>query len=259
MNSADKPEKEPKIWCDRVTVIKRNENGESATILDDVSLFAPEGESTCIIGPSGSGKSTLVRLFNRLDDPSSGAIYLKGEDISGIDPLLLRKRVAMVMQKPFMFDGTVLANLQRSFIYRGAPLPSAISPEILRVLELARLSAKILERSARSLSGGEQQRVNLARALTGEPELLLLDEPTSALDRPTADHLAATLHDICSSGRLTVIMVTHDLRLAEHTADKLVYLENGKVIETGETAGMLADPKTTEFGLFMAEPAWRKD
>ncbi|MBI1922150.1 MAG: ATP-binding cassette domain-containing protein [Geobacter sp.] len=226
-----------------------------AVILDDVSFSAGQGEITAIVGPSGGGKSTLIRLVNRLEDPSSGRIRVGGDDVASIDPLELRRRVGMVLQKPFMYDGTVLHNLQQPFRYRQAPPPLAESGEMRRSLELARLDPDILGRDARTLSGGEQQRVSLARVLIGGPRVLLLDEPTSALDRPTADRLAATLHDICRSQRLTVILVTHDLRLAGRIADHLLYLEKGRVLEEGGREEFLERPRTEELRLFLAEPA----
>lgn len=246
------------LKLDNVNVARNGPQGTTVAILHNISFSASPGMTTTIIGPSGSGKSTLIRLINRLDEPTSGTITLNGEDITAMDPLLLRRRVAMVLQKPFMFEGTVLENLQRPFQYRKEPLPPEKSDAVQRVLDLARLQPALLTRDARSLSGGEQQRVNLARALIGKPEVLLLDEPTSALDRPTADHLAATLHDVCRSGQLAIIMVTHDLRLAEHTADHLIYLEQGRIIEEGAAAGLLRQPQTEAFQRFLAEPAWGK-
>jgi len=237
-------------------VVARDGRHGRVEILKDISFSACPGQSTTIIGPSGSGKSTLIRLINRLDEPTSGRIVLNGADITTIDPLVLRRTIAMVLQKPFMFEGTVLENLQRPFVYRKENLPDGASDAVQRVLDLARLPSALLERDARSLSGGEQQRVNLARALIGGPEVLLLDEPTSALDRPTADHLAATLRDICRSAQVAIIMVTHDLRLAEHTADHVIYLEQGTVAEEGVAAEVLRQPKTEQFRRFLAEPVW---
>ena len=106
------------VQLKNVGVIRKNQNGNQSVILDGISFVACQGETTGIVGPSESGKSTLLRLINRLDDPSGGTISLSGEDISKIEPLALRRRVAMVQQEPFMFEGTVLANLQRPFLYR---------------------------------------------------------------------------------------------------------------------------------------------
>jgi putative ABC transport system ATP-binding protein len=200
------------------------------------------------------GKSTLIRLINRLSDPTSGVIYLDNVDIANLDPLQLRSRVAMVLQKPFLFEGTVLSNLQRPFLYRNTAIPGPDNTALLRSLELARLSPTLLERDARTLSLGEQQRVSLARALITSPTVLLLDEPTSALDRPTADHLATTFREICQAQQLTIMLVTHDLRLAEKISDYLYFLEGGRIREEGNTASMLSCPQTDALRHFLGEP-----
>ncbi|MEW6719905.1 MAG: ATP-binding cassette domain-containing protein [Thermodesulfobacteriota bacterium] len=242
------------IRMENVGVVRRNPQGEEVAILAEISFEARAGEITAVVGPSGGGKSSLIRLINRLEDPTSGRVLLDGEDIASLDPLDLRRRVGMVQQKPFMFDGTVLDNLRRPCLYRGAPLPDAGAPELLRAMELSRLPREFLDRDARSLSGGEQQRVSLARALFGRPQVLLLDEPTSALDPPTADRLAATFRDICRSERPAIVLVTHDLRLAGRIADRLIYLEKGRMLEEGPGASMLANPRTEAFRRFLAEP-----
>jgi putative ABC transport system ATP-binding protein len=237
-----------------IGVVRQGSDGRPVDILDNVSFSAPGGQITAIVGPSGGGKSSLIRLLNRLSDPARGRIYLGNEDITSLDPLLVRRRVAMVLQKPFMFEGTVLENLQRPFIYRQESLPGADSVGLGQVLALARLTPDLLGRDSRSLSLGQQQRVSLARALLTNPQVLLLDEPTSALDRPTADHLAATFHEICQLQRLTILMVTHDLRLAGKIADHLIYLEAGHVLEEGPAAELLKHPHSSELQRFLAEP-----
>lgn len=242
------------VSIEQVGLVRHDRLGKETTILADISFSARQGEVTAIVGPSGGGKSSLIRLINRLDDPTTGKILLDKEDILRLDPLALRQRVAMVLQKPFMFEGTVLGNLQRPFLFRQKPLPVAESAAVRHVMDLVRLAHDLLERDARSLSLGEQQRVNLARALITEPHVLLLDEPTSALDRPTGDRLAATFHDICSLQRLSVILVTHDLRLAGKIADYLIYLEGGRIREAGCPGDLLTNPKSMELRQFLAEP-----
>ena len=234
--------------------MRQGEDGRKTAIVNDVSFTARSGEITVIVGPSGSGKSSLVRLINRLSEPTAGTVYLDGEDIAELNPLLLRRRVAMVMQKPFMFEGTVMANLQRPFVYSQEPLPAADSIELQHALEMTRLDTDLLERDSRTLSLGEQQRVSLARALITRPQVLLLDEPTSALDRPTGDHLATTFQDICRHQQLTVILVTHDLRLTEKIADHLIYLEAGRILESGRSVDLFSQPQTLELQRFLAEP-----
>ncbi|MBE0598114.1 MAG: ATP-binding cassette domain-containing protein [Desulfuromonadales bacterium] len=228
--------------------------GPPVEILRGVSLTAQGGALTVIIGPSGGGKSTLMRLLNRLEDPDGGEILLGGRNILEFDPLELRRRVGMAPQKPFMFPGSVLANLQLPFRLRGEATPGGAEPAIVHALELCRLPADLLPRDARTLSLGQQQRVSLARALVAGPELLLLDEPTSALDRPPGDRLADTLHDISRSRQLTIVMMTHDLRLAERVADHLAYLEDGRILEEGVAADLLNRPRSAGLRRFLDQP-----
>jgi len=237
-----------------VGFVRKSREGAEVQLLRDISFSADGSQITVIIGPSGGGKSTLIRLINRLADPTSGKIYLGEVDIATLDPLLLRRRVALVPQKPFMFEGTVLENLQRPFLYRQQTPPGPQSEEVLSALELARLDPGLAERDARSLSLGQQQRVSLARALITKPEVLLLDEPTSALDRRTGDSLAAVLREICRSRCLTVLLVTHDLRLTERVADHCIYLEAGRILEEGSPQGMLAHPQSPALRRFLSEP-----
>lgn len=237
-----------------VRKFRRTPDGRTVEILCGLSLDAPAGELTSIVGPSGGGKSTLVRLLNRLEEPDGGRILLFGEAIAGLDPLQLRRRVGLVPQKPFMFEGSVLDNLQRPFHLREEPPPAAGDEALLATLALCRLDPELLPRAARSLSLGQQQRVSLARTLVTGPEVLLLDEPTSALDRPTADRLAATLREICRSRRLTILMVTHDLRLAGRVADRLAYLEGGVILEEGRPEDLLNHPRSEQLRRFLAEP-----
>lgn len=232
-------------------------DGTPVTILQQLSLEVQAQQLTLIIGPSGGGKTTLVRLLNRLEDPTSGRILLHGRDLADYDPLELRCRVGLVAQKPFMFTGSVLENLQISYVLRRQAPPTAEHPALRQALDFCRLEQDLLPRPARSLSLGQQQRVSLARTLITGPEVIVLDEPTSALDRPTGDRLADTLQEICRSGGKTVVMVSHDLRLAERIADHLAYLEGGRIIEEGGARQLLSEPRSAELQRFLAQPAAR--
>ncbi|WP_136512951.1 ABC transporter ATP-binding protein [Geomonas edaphica] len=242
------------VQLTNVSYFGRRPDGGRVRLLDSVSFSAKAGEITAIIGPSGGGKSTLIRLINRLTEPGEGRIELDGRDIAAFDPLELRRLVALVPQKPFMFDGTVLDNMQMPFRYRQMAPPGADSVDVLDVLSLAKLDPELLERDARSLSLGQQQRVGVARALITKPQVILLDEPTSALDRRTSDELASTLREISHGKNITMIMVTHDLRLTQKVADYCFYLEAGRILEEGRGAELLAHPKTAALKAFFAEP-----
>ncbi len=244
----------PLLQLEQIATVRKGPQGKTTPFLTDITWSCQAGALTALIGPSGGGKSSLIRLINRLEEPQQGSILLAGQDIRMIAPSILRQRVGMMLQKAFMFDGTVLDNLQQPFRYRKEALPGADDPEIQRSIRLARLAPDFLTRDARTLSGGEQQRVNLARALINRPELLLLDEPTSALDRPTTDSLGQTLHDICLSEQVAMIVVTHDLRLAQRISDSLLYMDRGRIVEAGRTAELFAQPQSEELRKFLAEP-----
>ncbi|OHB32546.1 MAG: ABC transporter [Desulfuromonadaceae bacterium GWC2_58_13] len=237
-----------------VRKVRQGDDGRPVEILRGVNLEVPPGRLTVVVGPSGGGKSTLLRLVNRLEDPSSGRILLSGTDIAAIDPLQLRRRIGVVLQLPFMYEGTVLDNLQRGFVFRGVPAPAAKDAGLLQILELCRLSVDLLARQARSLSIGQQQRVGLARTLLAAPGLLVLDEPTSALDRPTSDQLGRTLQEICHQHQISVLMMTHDLRLAQRVADHAAFLDEGRIVESGEAGSLFANPRSEGLKNFLTSP-----
>jgi len=244
----------PAILLKNICLSKKIDNFLPTVILENINFRANSSQITAIIGPSGAGKSSLIRLINRMSEPSSGSIYLDGVDIFTIDPVDLRRQIAMVLQKPFMFEGTVQSNLLLPFSYINSKLISDNQNSVIGTMELTRLSPALLERNARSLSLGEQQRVNIARALITNPRVLLLDEPTSALDRPTADGLAATVKDICQNSMLAVVLVTHDLRLAERVADYIYFLDTGVIKEDGLAMDLLKQPHCPELIRFLKDP-----
>ena len=174
-----------------------------------------------VVGPSGAGKSTLLRLCNRLIVPTSGTVRFRGDDVAGLDPLALRRRVGMVFQRPTLFGGTVRDNLR-------VACPDGDVADYEAALERAALDASFLDRSADELSGGEAQRACVARTLVTGPEVLLMDEPTSSLDtaaRTTVEDLA------CSESRrgVAVLWVTHDQQQVERLADHVLELRAGKL------------------------------
>ncbi len=243
-----------RLRIDEVRKLARGRDGNPVEILKGVSCEVSGGEILAVVGPSGGGKSTLVRLLNRLDDPTDGRVLLDGVDLRQLDPLQVRRRVGMVLQKPYMFPGTALENLLKPFAFRHEAAPSADNLVIAETLELCKFSPDLLGQEARSLSIGQQQRLNLARCLITAPEVVLLDEPTSALDRPTADRLAASLGQLARARRVAVLMVTHDLRLAERVADRAAYLEAGVILEQGPCRELLAAPRTEALRRFLTAP-----
>jgi putative ABC transport system ATP-binding protein len=200
-------------------------------ILHEVSLSVAPAAVTVLAGPSGAGKSTLLRLGNRLDIPSAGSVRFRGEDSAAIDPRELRRRVGMVFQKPVPFAGSVRANLKV-----GAPL--AGDEELAGTLERVGLEASMLDRVADDLSGGEAQRMCIARTLLTQPEVILMDEPTSALDhenRLGIEHLAKEL----AQEGIGILWVSHDLSQVRRIADHAVVLIDGRNASAAETAAFL--------------------
>ena len=228
-----------------VSVIRPSEEGASKQVLHQVTLEISSGELLAIVGPSGSGKSTLLRVLNRLLEPEQGLILLSGRDIREIAPPQLRARVSLVAQKPYLFPGTVKENLEASAKLRRTAPPNFKSKELLQILNMCSVDASWMKRDAQKLSIGEQQRVSLARSLFGPCEVLLLDEPTSSLDRPKADQIAKTLKTLAIEKGLGIIVVTHDLRLAELCADRIALMFEGAILEEGAREKILSQPKQT--------------
>ena len=216
------------------------ERGQSA-ILRDVSLDLPRTGITALIGPSGAGKTSLLRLLNRLDDPSSGEVWFNGRPIISTPVGALRRRVGFVFQKPVLFPGTVSDNLQTA-VALGGPAEAGGAPRAALVLEAVGLTADYADRETAELSGGEQQRVTIARVLMTRPEVLLLDEPTSALDPEVAEHLLVTIRRLSRERGVAVVMVTHRLHEAREISTHVVMLEAGRVVEDGTANGIFSAP-----------------
>lgn len=219
--------------------------GNKVDILKDISININADEILTILGPSGSGKSTLLRLINRLSDPTSGRIFLDGIDIKLIDVIALRRRVGMIFQSPAVFDGTVEDNIS----YGARLANKKIDPSIL--LHKVGLSDDFLLRSARSLSGGEQQRVSIARTLATEPEIILMDEPTSSLDPTAKSQIEDLVTKMNQEDGLTIIFVTHDIDQARRIGTYTMLLVKGEKIEEAPTREFFNNPQTEAARLFI--------
>jgi putative ABC transport system ATP-binding protein len=196
-----------------------------ARLLDDVSAQIEPGQCTAIVGPSGAGKSTLLRLLNRLEEPTTGRVLLDNTPITQADVLALRRRVGLVAQRPILLTDRVTNELRVAH----ADLPAE---QTAALLERVGLSDAFGQRRTAELSGGEAQRLCLARALAVEPEVLLLDEPTSALDGPNASLIGDLARDHVAAGG-TVVLVSHDLTVVRHVAHRVLALHRGRLVAAG--------------------------
>jgi putative ABC transport system ATP-binding protein len=193
-------------------------------LLDDVELELRLDGITAVVGPSGAGKTTLLRLCNRLEVPTAGRVLLDDDDVAELDPLALRRRVGMVSQHPVLFAGSVRDNLA----------VAAPDSDPAPMLERVGLEPSLLDRQADDLSGGEAQRLCVARSLATGPQILLMDEPTASLDRASRRRIEDLARSLTDAG-IPIVWVTHDLDQASRLASRCVVLLEGRVA-AGEQA-----------------------
>ncbi|MDX1437096.1 MAG: phosphate ABC transporter ATP-binding protein [Anaerolineales bacterium] len=226
-------------------------NGRS--VLHNVTLHVQPGEIVCLLGPSGSGKSSLLRCLNRLSEPPLGTVLYNGRDITGVDVLQVRRQLGMVFQKPALFPGTVAENIAYGPALDGHSLTGA---QIEELLALADLPLDYAGRTIEELSGGEAQRVAIARTLANKPTSLLLDEPTSALDPAAGRHVRETVKKLRRDLGLTVIWVTHNMEEVRAVADRVYLLVDGRVADEGSPEHLLrsdSEHLTAEFAAGLIE------
>ena len=200
-------------------------------LLHRVDLHVGRGAVTVLAGPSGAGKSTLLRLGNRLEVPSEGVVRFKGTDLTALDPQQVRRSVGMIFQRPIPFPGSVRSNL-------AVADPSASDAALLAVLRRVGLDSLMLDRVADDLSGGEAQRMCIARTLLTQPEVILMDEPTSSLDPENRIGIEDLARELAYEG-IGVVWVSHDLSQAQRIADRIEVLIEGRNATSVETLAYL--------------------
>lgn len=205
-------------------------------LVADATFQVKSGEVVAIVGPSGAGKSSLLRLLNRLDEPTSGTVYVEGVDYKQIDPQELRRKLGLVTQRPFLFPGTVAENLRFGPAQRAQTLSDEAEEDLLDRVGLKGYAT----RNVANLSGGEAQRVSVARTLANSPLVLLLDEPTSALDEASKLDVEALLQEIVRDQKLTCVMVTHDVAQARRLAERALVMEAGRIVREGAVREVLS-------------------
>ena len=202
---------------------------DGKTLVDDATFELTPGDILAIAGPSGAGKSSLLRLLNRLDEPTAGTVFIHDTDYKTLAPRELRRQVGMVTQRPFLFDGTVADNLRFGPAQRGEILTDSRVDELLARVGLRGYG----DRTVSNLSGGEMQRISLARTLANTPLVLLLDEPTSALDDLAKSEVESLVRSIVREERLGCVMVTHDMAQTARLADRALLMEAGRIVRAG--------------------------
>ena len=211
---------------------------DAVTAVDGVSLSIAKGEFVALVGASGSGKSTLLKTVNRLIVPDRGTVSFEGEDVGRLPAPTLRRRIGYVFQGIGLFPHmTVGENIGIGPRLAGSRLPAA---RIAELLELVELDPEMADRMPDALSGGQRQRVGVARALAGEPHLLLMDEPFGALDPITRDALGQRVRRLHDELGLTTVMVTHDMAEALLLASRVLVMDAGRIV-ADETPQALLD------------------
>jgi len=221
---------------------------QGRTVLEVSSLEVMDGEVLAVLGPNGAGKSTLLRVLALLERPSSGQVLWEGRPVTG-DPLPYRRRMAVVFQEPLLLDMTVEANVRLGMSLRGLPRREQ-KQRARRWLERLGV-AHLAHRSARHLSGGEAQRVSLARALALSPEVLLLDEPFAALDAPMQQEMIDELESLLRETATTAVLVTHDRAQALRLGDRVAVLMDGRLRQVGPPQTVFAQPADAEVARFL--------
>jgi polar amino acid transport system ATP-binding protein len=213
-------------------------------VLKGINFHVDNGQVVCVIGPSGSGKSTLLRCVNLLEQPTSGKIFVEGDEITDpdVDVDAIRSRIGMVFQQFNLFPHlTVLRNLtlaQQRVKGRGKDECAEIARKNLEKVGLGHRE----DAYPAHLSGGQQQRIAIARSLSMTPNLMLFDEPTSALDPELVGEVLAVMKSLAKEG-MTMMVVTHEMAFARDVADRVVFMDGGYIVEEGSPEDVIGNPK----------------
>lgn len=229
---------------EKIKVKNLKKNFDNLEVLKDIDLKVEEGEVVCVIGPSGSGKSTMLRCLNALEEPTGGSILVNGNDIT--DPKgdidMYRRNIGMVFQQFNLFPHkTVLENI----------MLAPVSLKLMSKAEAKKVAIELLERVGleekanahpNELSGGQQQRVAIARALAMHPDVMLFDEPTSALDPEMVGEVLNVMKQLAQEG-MTMVVVTHEMGFAREVADRVIFIDDGYIVEQGSPKELFENPK----------------
>jgi osmoprotectant transport system ATP-binding protein len=222
--------------------------------LRDVSLAIAKGEFVALVGASGSGKTSLLKLINRLIEPTRGSVFVLGQDVSAADPVQLRRRIGYVFQGVGLFPHlTVVENIGITPALLGWDR-ERIAARTAELLDLVRLPRDFRDRMPATLSGGQAQRVGVARALAARPDIMLMDEPFGAVDPITRDALSRDYRALHEALGLTTLMVTHDVTEALLLADRIAILDAGRIAALGTPHALMAESHHATVRALMAMP-----
>lgn len=216
-------------------------------IIKGLSGSIAKGKITTLVGPSGAGKTTLFRLCNGLISPTKGDILIEGKSIQSYEPTLLRRKIGLALQSATMLNGTVFKNLSLPKEIIGERL---IEDEANTLLSSVSLKPSLLKKNVKELSGGERQKLSIARTLINRPKILLLDEITSSLDRISKQEIEELIVRINKEFNVTIIWITHNLRQATQIGDEAWVMMNGELLESGNS-NLLFNPQTEQVRRFV--------
>lgn len=226
----------PQLRLKQVSLVTSGRGPITGTpILTDISFEVFRSDRVALIGPSGAGKTSLLRLLNRLSEPTAGSIYLENQDYQKIPVLQLRRQVMLVPQEPKLLGMTVQQALAYPLTLQQLP-QRQIQERLDACREQLHIPGEWLERTELQLSVGQRQLVAIARALVIQPKILLLDEPTSALDAGLASHVLGVLADLAVKDKMAILMVNHQLDMAQLFCNRVLYLQGGQLFQDAPVA-----------------------
>ena len=238
----------------QVRGLKKHYNHGKIKALDGIDIDINKGDVMVVIGPSGSGKSTFLRSLNLLEKPTGGAIYFEGVDITAenVDINVHRQKMGMVFQQFNLFPHkTVKQNITLAPVKLKKLSPAEADRKAMDLLERVGLSDKA-DAYPDSLSGGQKQRVAIARALAMDPDVMLFDEPTSALDPEMVGEVLAIMKELAQSG-MTMVVVTHEMGFAKEVGTRVIFIDEGIIMEENEPGQFFANPKNARLQDFLSK------
>jgi osmoprotectant transport system ATP-binding protein len=214
-------------------------------ILKDFSLDIKKGEFLTIIGSSGCGKTTVLKMINGLIKPNKGDIFIDGKDISKINLIQMRRKIGYVIQGVGLFPHMKIKNNISYTINLGKKENKEdVLSKVKKLVKMVGLDEDIINRYPNELSGGQRQRVGIARALVGEPDIILMDEPFGAVDEITRKLLQDEIYKIYKEYNVTIVFITHDIREALKLGTRVIVMDNGEIVQSGTPKEIQENPKT---------------